>query len=91
MQHLNPAQNSLVCLDATLTIIHGAHDNVVPSSQSELLGAAAIPHERVKIHVLASLEHIEFKQTPEATALNPVVDNLLEHRDTRPRKERACQ
>jgi len=55
---LDLARRDLSRLEARLILVHGRDDPVIPASQSRAL-ARAVPEERVRLHIVESLGHVE--------------------------------
>lgn len=58
IEALDLARRDLSGLDAAVILIHGRDDPVIPSSESRAL-AAALLEDRVSLHVVDSLAHVE--------------------------------
>lgn len=58
MQRLNPRTSELSELEATLFLVHGRDDQIIPFTESIALDAA-VPEGRGELYVVASLAHVD--------------------------------
>lgn len=58
MQRLNPRGSELSELEATLFLVHGRDDQIIPFTESVALDSA-IPDRQAELYVVASLAHVD--------------------------------
>lgn len=58
MRRLNPSASELSELEATLFLVHGRDDQIIPFTESIALDAA-VPEGRAELYVVASLAHVD--------------------------------
>ncbi len=88
MAALDPKRRGLDGLAATLIIIHGRDDPIIPHTESQALAAAA-PPGRARLYLVDSLAHVELGPAGliDTLVLWRAVYRILERRDAAPPPE----
>ena len=81
MRALNPAQHDLSKMKATLILLHGRADNIIPYSESMAL-ARAVPPGQSHLFVIDGLAHVNLRPKPQdLPKLTELMQLVLEQRE----------
>ena len=77
---LNPAEQPMGAINATLLLLHGRGDNIIPYTESIAL-AGAVPPDRSRLFIIEGLAHVDLQPTyADVDVLLEMVEALLAER-----------